>query len=125
MNPHPAPAVRRLARLLALTPAVLILAAGTPAFATAPDQWDAAPPVPALHVLLVLVAIPLALAAVISFLVYVPSLARGENHQPGQAWRNEPEWFGGPSDGLETVDTAEPKAVEDQVSGQGGASGRW
>jgi hypothetical protein len=54
--------------------------------------------------LLVLVVIPLALFGLIWLLVYLPSMTRGEKYKPGQAWRGEPEWFGGPRGGLEALE---------------------
>ncbi|MGH3332291.1 MAG: hypothetical protein ACRDPJ_13430 [Nocardioidaceae bacterium] len=121
-----ASAVRRLARAVALTPAVLVSLAGAPALATAPEQWDTAEPVSTLTVLVLLVGVPVALFAIITLLVYVPSLARGEKYTPGLAWRNENEWFGGPKSGVEAADQVEPDAVEgSDESGRGGASARW
>jgi hypothetical protein len=116
--------VRRAARALALTPAVLVLAAAGPAFATAPEQWGHEPVSP-LHALLVLVVIPVGLFVLITLLVYVPSLARGERYQPGLAWRNEPEWFGGPSRGVEAADEAPPVTVDEARDNRGGGSASW
>jgi hypothetical protein len=118
---------RRVARVLAVTPAVLVLTAAAPALATAPDQWGPEPTVHPLDALLVLVFIPLALIAVISFLVYLPSMIRGEKYHPGLAWRNEPEWFGGPRGGIEAAEEsahATPKALAAD-DGRGGASAHW
>lgn len=117
--------VRRAARVIALVPAVAVLAAGTPAFAAAPEQWDPVPDVSALHALLILLVIPLGLVLVISFLAVVPDLIRGERYEPGRPWRNQPEWFGGPQKGLEAADEAEPKAVEQGHEDRGGASANW
>lgn len=112
-------------RGLAVAPALLLLTATMPAFASAPDTWQDGPPVSKLHVLLLLGAIPLGLFLVIAFLVYVPSMARGEKYQPGLAWHSEPLWFGGPSGGLEAADATDPRALESGASKRGGASGRW
>jgi hypothetical protein len=122
-NHHHSPAVRRAARALALTPAVLV-ATAAPAFASPPEQWGTEPSVPALDALLVYLLIPLGIALIITLLVYVPSLVRGQKYQPGLAWRNEPEWFGGPSSGVEAADEVEPAAVEAEGE-RGGASARW
>lgn len=120
-----APVVRRFARAVALTPAVLVSLAA-PALADAPESWADPDPVSTLQVLLILVAIPVALFVVISLLVYVPSMARGEKYTPGLAWRNENEWFGGPRGGVEAADRVEPKAIEGVEEGdRGGASARW
>jgi hypothetical protein len=95
-----------------------------PAHATVPDQWEAPPAVSPLDFLLVLVIIPGALFAVIFLLASLGSMVRSQtSYQPGLAWRNEPEWFGGPRGGLEKVD--EQPQSEVSTSDQGGASGRW
>ena len=121
-----APAVRRFARAVALTPAILLCVSAAPAIAAPPEQWPQAEPVSTLHALLILVAIPLALFAIISLLVHVPSMARGEEYTPGLAWHHENEWFGGPSGGVEAADKPDPKAVEAVKEGHtGGASARW
>ena len=83
-----------------------------------------------LHVILVLVVIPVALFALICLLVYLPSMKKGQHYQPGLAWRNEPEWFGGPRRGVEPADGSPPAPPEraprrDAESDRGGASGRW
>jgi len=116
---------RRAARALALTPAVLLLTAATPALAAAPDTWEKSPSVSPLHFLLIVAAIPAGLFVLISLLVYVPSLKKGDSYQPGLAWRNEPAWFGGPSSGVEAVDKQDPKAVEAGADERGGARAQW
>ncbi|CAN5517257.1 hypothetical protein BH10ACT10_BH10ACT10_27560 [soil metagenome] len=131
MTSHPAPtAVRRAARLLALGPAILVTSLTSPAFAEAPSTWENPPHVSAAHVILVLVLIPVALFALIALLVYVPSMKKGESYHPGQPWRSEPEWFGGPKGGVEDADRAhQPAAVgagpTDDDAGRGGTSARW
>lgn len=122
-----APVVRRLARTLALTPAILVTIAAGPALAAPPESWEAPEPVSTLEALLLLVGIPVALFVVIALLVYVPSMARGEKYTPGLAWRNENEWFGGPRSGIEAADKQEPEAIGSggEDTGRGGASARW
>jgi hypothetical protein len=124
LDPH----LRRAARVLALAPALLVTGTAGAAVATPPSSWEDTPHVSALYVILVLVAIPVGLFVLITLLVYVPSMSHGEHYQPGQAWRGEPEWFGGPRGGLETADrTAPPAAVTDGQSApiRGGSSGHW
>jgi hypothetical protein len=121
-NPSPTPAVRRVARVLALTPAAVLVTNATAAFASAPEQWGEEPQVDAMHALLIFLIIPLGLAAVIWLLTYLPSMMRGDSaYQPGLAWRHEPEWFGGPRDGLEKADRAGVEGADTR----GGASGHW
>jgi hypothetical protein len=114
-----------------LTPAIVVTTAAGAAFADPPAQWEDNPSVSPTHVLLVLVVIPLALFALIWLLVYLPSMSRGERYKPGQAWRSEPEWFGGPRGGVERLDADEQRPAvgagtgDDQGQARGGASGRW
>ncbi|HET7358071.1 MAG TPA: hypothetical protein VFJ09_15485 [Nocardioidaceae bacterium] len=121
----PRPAVRRVARALALTPAVLVTLLAAPALASAPNTWPEAPSVSALDMLLVLVILPGALFIGISVLVFVPSMARGQKYQPGQAWRGESTWFGGPQDGVEAADRGDAATAETKDADRGGASARW
>jgi len=67
---------------------------GGAAFADTPADWGKDPRVTALDWSLVLVLIPLGLAAIITLLVLVTT--RGDSFQPGQAWQGKDEWFGGP-----------------------------
>lgn len=116
--------VRRAAWAVALTPAVLLVTTATPALATAPDSWQKEGSISGLYVLAVFVGIPLGLFVLITLLVYLPSMIKGERYQPGLAWRNEPEWFGGPSGGVEASDKAEPEQIEG-AKDRGGASANW
>ena len=91
--------VRRTVRVLAPVLALLVTSltgALSAAYADAPDTWANNPPVSPLQVLLVIVIIPAGLFALITLLVYLPSMSRAEKYQPGQAWRGEATWFGGP-----------------------------
>lgn len=122
-NPQTTPAVRRVTRALLLAP-LLLLASAVPA-AAAPSQWPEAPEVSALEFLLVILLIPTGLALVITLLATIPAMrGGGSTYQPGLAWRHEAEWFGGPRDGLEKADKAEPEALEGSGE-RGGASGQW
>ncbi len=115
---------RRLARALAFTPAVVLAVAAGPAFASPPQSWGSSPHVSVMHALLIYLIIPLSLIIVITLLVLVPSLVKGEKYQPGLAWHNEPEWFGGPRDGVAAAEQVDPKQLE--ASGErGGASAHW
>lgn len=120
-------AVTVLAPVLALVVSVLVLiGAADAAYAEAPRQWPATPSVSPLYVVLVLGGIPAGLFVVISLLVYLPSMRRGETYRPGQAWRGEPTWFGGPRGGVQAVE--DQPSLPGRESGEptgGGASGRW
>ena len=124
-GPVSSPAVRRAVRSLALTPAVALLLGAGPAVAEAPRAWPKDPHVDPLHAILVLVVIPLGLYVVIWMLASMPSMMKGDSYQPGLAWRNEPEWFGGPSGGIERLDTDEGAAeAESRDTDTGGAGAR-
>ncbi|NUS52604.1 MAG: hypothetical protein HOQ22_16380 [Nocardioidaceae bacterium] len=100
-----------------------------PALAAPPEQWEDTPSVAPFHALLILFLLPAGLFLVITLLVYLPSMRHSEGYQPGQVWRGEPEWFGGPRKGVEAIDETEPAAVgsgrDGGESGRGGASGHW
>ena len=76
-----------------------------------------------LETLLLLVGVPLLIIAVITLAVLAPSLARGPRYRPGLSWWAQPEWFGGPEDGLQQLDKSPPQ-VHSPVAG-GGASASW
>jgi hypothetical protein len=116
---------RRLRRTVIPATVTGLLALAAPASAAPPSQWEAPPPVSVLDFLLVLVIIPGALFAVIFLLSSLGSMVRSQSsYQPGLAWRNEPEWFGGPRGGLDKVD-ARPQVEAGEAPERGGASGRW
>lgn len=133
VTPSPTlPAVRRPLRTAVRAASAGVLVAATavaaPANATAPDAWVETGPVSPMEFLLVLVFIPLGLAAVISLLALLPSMVgSGSSYQPGLAWRNEPEWFGGRRDVRDdTVETPAVTGAEPEPAGErGGASARW
>jgi hypothetical protein len=125
MNHLHSSSVRRAVRAVTLVPAVLAVTAATPAFADAPASWEESPSVSPLHFLLVILLIPAGLFVVIAFLAYVPALVKGDAYKPGQAWRSEPEWFGGPTDGLGAADKQDPAAVEAGSDERGGARAQW
>jgi hypothetical protein len=122
-------AVRRLRRsLLALPVAcLLVLAAAlvTPAAADTPQAWKQAPDVSTFEFLLVLVIIPLSLAAVIALLTVLPSLASDRGYEPGQSWRDEPEWFGGPAKGVQAAGDVTSEQIESRSKDTGGTSAGW
>jgi hypothetical protein len=112
--------------VLALGTALVTLVA-LPAVAAAdtPAAGDKAPHVSGLDYLLVLVLIPGGLALLISLLVSLPSMINDRGYEPGQSWRAEPEWFGGPQKGVEATDQLSPEQIESAESGRGGTSGQW
>lgn len=97
----------------------------SPALADTPQQWEKVPPVSALDFLMVLVLIPLGCAAVIAVLALLPSLAKHKGYEPGQAWRGESEWFGGPTKGLDAADEVPAATIEASSKESGGTSAQW
>lgn len=97
----------------------LVVAAGSPAGADVPEGWSDPAAVDGWEATLLLVGIPLLLFAVITLLVLLPSIIKGERFTPG-GHATEDQWFGGPRQG-----TAELPAPDAEGSQAGGASARW
>jgi succinate dehydrogenase hydrophobic anchor subunit len=95
------------------------------ASADTPADWEKAPAVSGFDFLLVLLLIPLGLALVISFLAFVPSFVGDQGYQPGQSWRGESEWFGGPRKGIAAADEVTSDRLEAAASDTGSTSGKW
>lgn len=111
--------VRRTSVLL-VAGGLVALSAG-PAGADTPEGWTGEAPteVDGVEAALLLVGVPLLLFVVITLLVVVPGIVKGERFTPGgQATADQ--WFGGPSKG-----TAELPAPDAEDSKAGGASARW
>ena len=94
------------------------LALASPASADVPEDWPTES-IDTLNAILLLVGVPLLLFVVISFLVYAPSIIRGERIAPGQPV-TENQWLGGPR-----KSAGELAAADTEDSKAGGASGRW
>ena len=104
---------------VALLAASFVVAVAAPAGADVPEGWSDPDAVDPMHALLVLGGIPLLIFVVITLLVVIPGVIKGERFTPGgQATENQ--WFGGPGKG-----TAELPAPDTEKSKAGGASGRW
>jgi hypothetical protein len=73
--------------------------------------------------LAIFVGIPVGLAALIAFLVCLPSMVKGPRYRPGRPWGAGASWFAAPAGGEVAADaiTTLPQAT---VEG-GGASARW
>lgn len=110
--------VRRTSVVL-LAGAALVVVAGGPAGADVPEGWSNPSEVDPVEAVLLLVGVPLLLFLVITALVVIPGVIKGERFTPGgQATQDQ--WFGGPSKG-----TAALPAPDNDESKAGGASGRW
>jgi hypothetical protein len=112
---------RRLARIAVTTGGLVLGSLATPALASPPTDWRNPPDEGFAHYALVLGAIPLAVIALITLLVYLPSMIRGQSSDGSVAFQEHPEWFGGPRRGVEAAAETTPA----DRSKQGGASARW
>jgi hypothetical protein len=117
--------VLRRAALAVVTALVSIVTLPAVASADTPATWEKAKDVSGLDYLLVLVLIPAGLALVISLLASLPSMISDRGYEPGQSWRAQPEWFGGPQKGVEAADRLAPEQIEAAEAGRGGTSGKW
>ena len=115
----------RRAFLALATAVVAVLALPSVASADTPKAWEKADHVSGLEFLTVLVLIPAGLALGIALLALLPSMIRDRGYEPGQSWRAEAEWFGGPPQGGEAADDLAPEQSEAGASGPGGPSGQW
>jgi len=126
---HRAPQSSRhvLRRIVLTVSAAVVAVVALPSIASAdtPAGWEKADHVSGLQFLLVLVLIPAGLAVVISLLTMLPSMINDRGYEPGQSWRAEAEWFGGPQKGVEASDELSPQQIEAAESGRGGTSGQW
>jgi hypothetical protein len=104
--------VRIFAALSAVTLGVVAPLLTQAALADTPAAWDDAPHVSAIHYLLILLIIPGGIALLITLLVMLPSLIRGDSYTPGETWVGQDEWFGGPRKGVEAAGEAEKPAGE-------------
>lgn len=118
------PLVRRVV-LAVVTAVVAVVALPAVASADTPAAWDQAPDVSGLQFLVVLLLIPAGLALVISLLAVLPSIIKDTGYAPGQSWRAEAEWFGGPQKGVEAAEDLSPQQLEAAENGRGGTSAQW
>lgn len=102
----------------ALVAGSLVLLAG-PAGADVPEGWSDPKPVDPVQATLLLAGVPLLIFLVVTVLVVLPGLLKGERFTPG-GHATEDQWFGGPRQG-----TAELPAPDTEESKAGGASARW
>jgi len=89
-----------------------------PAMADVPEGWAPDTHMSWGHLLVIILAIPVGLALVISLLAALPGLVRGEGLTGGG--HVEGQWIGGPRRG-----TSELAQTDDENSQAGGASARW
>jgi hypothetical protein len=116
----PSTAVRRGLRGLALLPSVMALTVAGPAFAEPPATWEEAENPSVVSALLLIIGVPALLFLVITVLASLPSMIGGQKGDAALAFRDNPEWFGGPRQGVEVA----PEDAGDS-QGRGGTSAHW
>ncbi len=119
---------RRLRPVILLAVAAwLVLGVVGSASADTPEggTWETPPEASPFGYLLILAIIPLGAAAVIALLAVLPSIIGDKGYEPGQSWRGDTEWFGGPTKGVKAADDVTPDQIEQSSQGGGGTSGRW
>ncbi|SFB76354.1 hypothetical protein SAMN04487968_101384 [Nocardioides terrae] len=109
--------IRRAAVTAGSFVAASVVLAG-PAMAEVPEGWAPDTHMSWGHLLVLILAIPAGLALVISLVVSLPGLVKGEGLTGGG--HVEGQWIGGPRRG-----TSELAGPDDENSKAGGASARW
>ena len=104
--PLSTPGALRVATRVGAVAAVALapVAVAVPASADTPTSWPDAETMSTMEVLLIFVGIPAGLAALISLLVFAPSLAKGSRYRPGVTWLAQSEQFGAQSSGPARTD---------------------
>lgn len=124
LRPVAARAALRCAAIASVAVAALgsaVLAAG-PALAIG-ERGDPGHKLPAIETVAIFVGIPVGVAAVIAFLVFLPSIVSGPRYRPGRPWTATSSWFGEPL-GSETAAASITTLPPATLDG-GGASARW
>lgn len=124
LRPVAARAAVRCAAIVGVTAAAFgsaVLAAG-PALAIG-ERGDPGGKLSAIETTAIFVGIPVGVAVVIAFLVFLPSIVSGPRYRPGRPWTATASWFGEPL-GSETAAAAITTLPPATLDG-GGASARW
>jgi len=124
-----APTLRPAARLFAVAASIgaSIIASAIVAAAPAMAIGERGTPgdkLSTLTTVALFLGVPLAAAAVIAFLVFLPSMVSGPRYRPGRPWSATASWFGeatGTGEALLPEITGLPEATREG----GGASARW
>ena len=115
------PRSRRALRGSAVSLGLVLGSLAAPALASPPDTWQDPDNGPLLGNLLFLIGVPVLVFVILALLVYLPSMMRRQSAEPGLAFQDRAEWFGGPRKGVEGAHAAAPE----EQSEKGGAGARW
>lgn len=118
---------RRLARAGAVSLGLTLGSLAVPATGAPPEAWGEPDNGSMLDNLLLLVGVPLLVFVLLTLLVYLPSMMRHHSSEPALAFRDRPEWFGGPRKGVDSAPGGRSGSTTDEAgrSAKGGASVRW
>jgi hypothetical protein len=122
---RPDRAARRPAlRAGAVSAGLLLGSWAASASAAPPEGWENSLNQSMLSALLKLVGIPLLVAAIVTLLVYLPSMMRRGRGggDPATYFSDHSEWFGGPRTSPEAVESG---TASGEHKALGGASARW
>ena len=114
---------RRFARIAAVSLGLGLGSLAAPALAARPDTWAEPDTGSLLDNLLFLVGVPVLVFVLLALLVYLPSMMRRQSSEPALAFRDRPEWFGGPRKGVGATAVSETEHAD--PTDKGGASARW
>jgi hypothetical protein len=121
-------AARAALRCGAIAGAIGVAVVGSGTLAAGPalaigERGDPHGKLSAIETTAIFLGIPLGVAVVIAFLVFLPSIVNGPRYRPGRAWTATASWFGEPI-GSETAAAAITTLPPATLDG-GGASARW
>lgn len=133
MNPTP---FRRAARASVVALGLGLGLVATPALAAPPETWENTDSGSVLFNVLVFVGVPIGAVLLITLMVYLPAMMRGESSQP--SFQESAEWFGGPRAGVEAATggpdshaptlgrpAGQPGSESATEAAKGGAGGQW
>jgi hypothetical protein len=101
----------------------VLAASATPALALG-ERGDPGGHLTPIQTILIFAGIPLALFAIIAFLVCLPSIVSGPRYRPGRPWLLAGVWFSGPTGGT-IMSAADAAELPESTRSGGGASARW
>jgi hypothetical protein len=111
-----------------VTAVTTAVAGAAPAMAIS-DRGDSGGGLSGFQTAAIYLGIPVATAAVLAFLVYLPSLVSGPRYRPGRQWSAPAVWFGAPTGDAAAAEAAAAAVAVSELAPAtalgGGASARW